>query len=116
MEKDQTPVRAEEGIRRTIRHLRRSLRVERAVLFGSHARGDADTWSDSDLAIVSPDFSGMEHRRLMDLLVEVALAIDPRVEIRPYTPKDLKEARPTSLLGQILKEGRLVYKNGRFQL
>jgi predicted nucleotidyltransferase len=90
--------------------------VDRAVLFGSHARGDADTWSDVDLAIVSRDFAGMGHRRMMDLLVEVALVVDPRVEIRPYTPKDVKEARPSNFLGHILKEGKVVYKDGRFRL
>jgi hypothetical protein len=52
----------------------------------------------------------------MDLLVEVALAVDPRVEVRPYTPRNLKEARPTNFLGHILKHGKIVYRNGKFLL
>ena len=90
--------------------------MDQAVLFGSHARGDADQWSDVDLAVVSSDFSQLSHTRLMDLLVEVSLAVDPSVEVRPYTPKDLKEARPTNFFGHILAEGKVVYKDGEFFL
>jgi predicted nucleotidyltransferase len=90
--------------------------VDQAVLFGAHARGDADEWSDIDLAVVSPDFARMSHPKLMDLLVEVSLAVDPAVEIRPYTPRDLRERRPTNFLGHIVAEGRVVYKDGKFLL
>jgi hypothetical protein len=52
----------------------------------------------------------------MDLLVEVVLTLDPSIEIRPYTPKDLRNARPTNFLGHILAEGKVVYKDGQFLL
>lgn len=52
----------------------------------------------------------------MDLLVEVALAVGPSVEIRPYTPRELRDARPTNFLGHILAKGRVVYKHGEFLL
>ncbi len=114
MEKTKTAARTEELVRRTIEHLRQKVRVDQVVLFGSHARGDADEWSDVDLAIISPDFARMSHPKLMDLLVQVSLAVDPAVEIRPYTPRDLKEARPTNFLGHILAEGRVVYRDGTY--
>jgi len=103
-------------IRRTIEHLQRRVRVLQVVLFGSHARGEADTWSDVDLAVVSPDFAQMSHRNVMDLLVETVLETDSSVEIRPYTPRDLREARPTNFLGHILAEGKVVYIDGEFFL
>jgi predicted nucleotidyltransferase len=106
----------EQIIRRTIEHLQRRVRVRQAVLFGSHARGEADAWSDVDLAVISPDFARMSHRKLMDLLVETVLETDSAVEIRPYTPRDLKEARPTNFLGYIVAEGKVVYKDGEFFL
>ena len=31
----------------------------------------------------------MSHPQVIDLLVEVALAVDPRVEIRAYTPRGI---------------------------
>lgn len=116
MDSVKTAARTEEIVRQTVERLRERVRVHQVILFGSHARGESDEWSDVDLAVVSPDFAHMSHRRLIDLLVEVILAVDPCVEIRPYTPKDLKEARPTNFLGQILKEGKVVYKNGIFSL
>jgi len=96
--------------------LLRKIRIDQAVLFGSHARGEADRWSDVDVAVISPDFARMSHKKVMDLLVEVALTVDPSVEIRPYTPKDLKQARPTNFLGHILAKGKLVYGDGKFLL
>lgn len=56
----------------------------------------------------------MSHEKLMDLLVAVGLNVDPSVEVRAYTPRDLKEARPTNFLGHILTKGKLVYKDGQF--
>jgi predicted nucleotidyltransferase len=84
--------------------------VQQAILFGSHARGAADEWSDVDLAVVSPDFAKMTHRQIIDLLVEVALAVDPRVEIRAYRPRDLTGARATNFLGYVLATGKVVYR------
>jgi len=116
MEEIKTPANTEEVIRRAIEYLQQRVRIHQAILFGSHARGEADVWSDVDLAVISPDFAQMSHRKIMDLLVDVALRVEPCVEIRPYTPKDLKEARPTNFLGHILAEGKIVYKDGEFFL
>jgi predicted nucleotidyltransferase len=108
--------RIEKIVRQAVDRLRERVRIQQVVLFGSHARGEADAWSDVDLAVISPDFARMTHRKIMDLLVEVALAVDPSVEIRPYTPRELRDARPTNFLGHILAEGRVVYKHGEFLL
>jgi predicted nucleotidyltransferase len=84
--------------------------VQRVILFGSHARGEADEWSDLDLAVVSPDFNRMSPAQRMDLLVELAMTVGAMVEVRPYTPEDLEEARPTNFLGHILHEGKIVFE------
>jgi uncharacterized protein len=104
----------EEVIRQAIEYLLQKIRIDQAVLFGSHARGEADEWSDVDLAVISPDFARMSHKKVMDLLVEVGVTVHSSVEIRPYTPKDLKEARPTNFLGYVLAQGKLVYRDGKF--
>ena len=116
METAETASDTEKIIRRAIEYLRQKIQVHQAILFGSHARREADQWSDVDLAVISPDFAWMRQRKVMDLLVEVALAVDPSIEIRPYTPQDLEEARPTNFLGRILAEGKVVYKGGEFLL
>jgi predicted nucleotidyltransferase len=115
MEATETATHTEKVIRQTIEELlQRRIRIHQAVLFGSHARGEADEWSDIDLAVISPDFAHLSHKEMIGLLVEVALSVDPSVEIRPYTPQDLKNARPTNFLGHILAEGRIVYKDSQF--
>jgi len=116
VEEVKAATQTEDLIRRTLEYLRQRIKVEQAVLFGSHARGGADEWSDVDLAVISPDFARMPHARLMDLLVDVSLAVDPSVEIRAYTPQELREARPSNFLGHILAEGKVVYRDGKFLL
>ena len=116
MEEVKAATQTEDLIRRTLEYLRQRIKVEQAVLFGSHARGGADEWSDVDLAVISPDFARMPHAQLMDLLVDVSLAVDPSVEIRAYTPQELREARPSNFLGHILAEGKVVYRDGKFLL
>ncbi len=116
METSKAATRTEEIVRRTIERLQQKIRVQEAILFGSHAQGEADAWSDLDLAVISPDFSRLSHRKIVSLLAEVALAVDPSVEIRPYTTQDLKEARPTNFLGHILTVGKVVYRDGEFLL
>ena len=116
METTKTATGTEEIIRRAVERLRQEIRVDQAILFGSHAQGDADAWSDVDLAVISPDFSRLSHHKVIGLLAEVALAVDPSVEIRPYTPWDLREARPTNFLGHILAVGKVMYEDGEFLL
>ena len=116
MAKAKRSANPDEVIRQAIEYLLQKIRVDQAVLFGSHARGEANEWSDVDLAIISPDFARMSHQKVMDLLVDVAVAVDSSVEIRPYTPNDLKEARATNFLGYIPAEGKVVYGDGKFLL
>jgi predicted nucleotidyltransferase len=43
------------------------LRVEKAYLFGSQARGNAREWSDIDIAVISKSFSGNRFDDMMSL-------------------------------------------------
>lgn len=38
-----------------------NIRIERTILFGSQVRGKTTEWSDIDVALVSPDFSGSRY-------------------------------------------------------
>ena len=51
-----------------------------AVLFGSHARGDACPDSDIDLLVVTPEFDGLYDRRQVDLLWALRAFTDSRIE------------------------------------
>jgi predicted nucleotidyltransferase len=78
------------------------IRIERAVLFGSYARGYAHEWSDIDVALVSPDFSGV---RFYDrkMLNPFMLNVDTRIETHPFRPEDFTEEDP--FVEEIMRTG-----------
>ena len=61
-------------------------RLERVVLFGSRARGDADEESDYDIAVFLRDLSNQqaEMNRLADLATDVLCAGGPFIHAMPY--------------------------------
>lgn len=69
------------------RRLRRRIRVEQMILFGSRARGDWLLTSDADVMIVSPDFAG---RRFVDRCAEILQDWRGRVDLKVfcYTPTE----------------------------
>ena len=77
--------------------------VSEAYLFGSVAKGLADTDSDIDVAVVSSDFQGIpyydiqkisKHRRKIDL----------RLEIHPFSLREI-ETEPSHFFLKIKREG-----------
>jgi predicted nucleotidyltransferase len=94
---------AVEAVEKFLRLLRdANIKVERAILFGSHARGVAGKWSDIDIAIVSPDFSGV---RFYDskMLVPLILKSDTRIEVHPFSPEDFTEE--DAFVKEIIEKG-----------
>jgi predicted nucleotidyltransferase len=79
--------------------------VEKAILFGSSLRGEAQEGSDIDLLIVSPDFARMNTRERLELLGLAAARIWEPVETIGYTPQELSKAEPATLLQEILQTG-----------
>jgi predicted nucleotidyltransferase len=59
------------------------LRVSRAVLFGSWARGEAHPDSDIDLVVIAPEFDGQRDRSLVDRLWELTASIPGAWRIEP---------------------------------
>ncbi|GBD95453.1 MAG TPA: nucleotidyltransferase domain-containing protein [Nitrospirae bacterium] len=78
------------------------INIERIILFGSYAKGNAGEWSDMDIAIVSPDFSGMPFydRKMLNSFI---LKIDSRIEVHPFRPEDFTE--DNLFVKEILKNG-----------
>ncbi len=85
-----------ESIFRDIRKLiaeleKENIRIERAILFGSHARGSASEYSDIDVALVSPDFSGT---RFLDnqRMIKATLRVNHGIETHPFTREDFLDS------------------------
>ncbi|MDR4506850.1 MAG: nucleotidyltransferase domain-containing protein [Candidatus Brocadiaceae bacterium] len=92
-----------EKLKRFLRMVSQSgLHIERAIIFGSYAKGNAGTWSDIDIALVSKDFTGTrfyDRQRLNRYLIK----IDSRIEPHPFTTEDF--TRDNLFVDQIIKEG-----------
>ncbi len=78
------------------------LRIDAAYLYGSQAAGTAHSWSDIDVAIVSPGFSdNLFEDRLA--LMRWAAAIDDRIEPQPFRPERFGPGDP--LASEISRNG-----------
>ncbi len=94
-----------EIIREFVIRLRKDLRVERVILFGSRVREDFLKDSDYDLVIVSPDFDGTPFIKRM-VLVSRYWPPDLALEALCYTPEEFeKKSRQIGIVSQAIKEG-----------
>ena len=80
-------------------------RIERVVLFGSRARGDAREDSDYDVAVFLEDLTDRWHEfhRLADLRTDILSDTGMFVEARPFRAGAYGE--PTLLMHEIRGEG-----------
>ncbi|MDA0268552.1 MAG: nucleotidyltransferase domain-containing protein [Cyanobacteria bacterium] len=82
------------------------------ILFGSHARGDANPDSDIDLLVV---FQQLSHKRKMAISIRKVLSDLPVAkDIIVTTPKEIDEYGDLigTVLRPALKEGKTLYEQG----
>jgi predicted nucleotidyltransferase len=87
--------------------LRRQPRVQRAILFGSYARGRRDLFTDLDILIVmdSPlDFV----TRTAEMVRLLACSVD--VDVLVYTPEELERNVDQAFIHHVLEEGTTFYE------
>ncbi|KXG77505.1 hypothetical protein AN618_10570 [Fervidicola ferrireducens] len=91
--------------------LRKYIKINRVILFGSYAKGDALKESDVDLAIVSEDFGKMSFFERLELLYK-CWNYDVGADLLGYTPEEFEElANKISFVAEILKTGIDVTSN-----
>jgi predicted nucleotidyltransferase len=80
-------------------------RIERVVLFGSRARGDAHDDSDYDIAVFLKDLTDRweELDRLADLRSAILDETEAFIDAKPYRAGDDRER--TSLMQEIRRDG-----------
>ena len=80
-------------------------RIERVVLFGSRARGDAHERSDYDIAVFLKDLTDRwrEFHRLADLRSDILADTGVFIEARPFRAGGYRECTP--LMHEIRREG-----------
>ena len=70
-----------------------NIHVEKALVFGSRARGGSDNWSDIDIALVSKDFEGIRFKD-KDKIRRITLSVSPMLSPLPFRAEDFSENDP----------------------
>ncbi|MCX7047405.1 MAG: nucleotidyltransferase domain-containing protein [Candidatus Sumerlaeota bacterium] len=77
--------------RRYVQELRnQNIHIEAAILFGSHACGQAREWSDIDIALVSNDFEGNPFLDIQKI-ARATWTVDSRIEPKTFRPEEFNE-------------------------
>ena len=85
--------------------------IEKAILFGSHARDDASRHSDIDLILVK-NTSLRFLDRYDGVLSSFSRALPQYdVDLLIYTPKELEEISHRPFIRRALKEGKVLYES-----
>ena len=101
------------GVMNYLRVLRdNGIPVHFGVVYGSHARGNPDFWSDIDVIVVSPRFDGVYSRKDIDRLWRLAARTDSRIEPVPCGVNQWEEDGSSALLEIARREGERVDLGG----
>jgi len=82
--------------------------VSFGVVFGSHARGEADQWSDIDLLVVSPRFDQTLKRADIDLIWRLAARTDSRIEPIPVGQGQYLTDDSSAIIEIARREGQVI--------
>jgi predicted nucleotidyltransferase len=84
------------------------IHARRAVLFGSHAKGTADEWSDIDLVVIAPELEPPTNHQLVNKLWELRATTDSHVEPIPCGEREWETDQSRPILEIARREGILV--------
>ena len=82
--------------------------VRFGIIFGSHATGRSDRWSDIDVLVVSPLFDVPRNRRDIDLLWRLAAKSDSRIEPIPCGERQWEEDSSSAIVEIARREGETI--------
>lgn len=97
------PEAVRSGVEKYLDRLRQEIPVEKAMLFGSYARGTFDSGSDIDLAIFSDYFRGM--RRVDSIAFLLSRAADIDLDLEPLAFTYDEYAERIGLVDEIIRTG-----------
>jgi len=102
-------------LREFIRLLEGDVRLYAVVLFGSYARGTPEEFSDIDVAVFSEDF-GENPLDDMKKLFKLRRKIDTYIEPLTFSKQDFMDHSKADFIEEILRSGKIIYKDGAISL
>ncbi|MGD2159504.1 MAG: nucleotidyltransferase domain-containing protein [Anaerolineales bacterium] len=85
---------------------RADIHVSRAILFGSHVRGDSHPDSDIDILVIAPEFDEPFDKRRVDLLWELRARSDSRIEPIPVGERQWQEDDASAIIEIARRKGK----------
>lgn len=92
--------------------LAKKIKVEKAILFGSAARGKIGRNSDIDLLILSPAFANLRDDQRLDILYTARKSDATQnvpMDIFGLTPEEYSQAGVLSITAEIKENGREIF-------
>ncbi len=93
-----------------VERLKRSVRVDTVILFGSHASGSAHEGSDIDLAVISRAFDRMSTWERQDLIARATVGRAYRIAPVAFSLSEYREHNPSSFISEVVRTGTVVYQ------
>ncbi|MBC8413333.1 nucleotidyltransferase domain-containing protein [bacterium] len=84
--------------------IKKGIRIDKVILFGSYASGNIHEVSDIDIAIISSDF-GKDRYEEGKMLFQAAWRIDPRLEPLPISTHAYKNDTWLPIIYEIREKG-----------
>lgn len=81
-----------------------------ALLYGSFVRGQENTFSDIDVALVIEEKPGSDALENEINLKRMRHSIDPRISPTVFYMDEYNERKPASFISEVLRTGQVVYK------
>jgi uncharacterized protein len=88
----------------------RGIKVNKLILYGSHAYGHPRPDSDIDIAVISKSFDKKGMLRRQELLGEAIFQLKEPVELIGYGYEELQRAPTLTFLSEIVSKGKVVYE------
>jgi len=98
----------EEQLQSIVEVIRKVEKIEKAIIFGSRARGDYQKTSDIDIAIYAPEISSLELNLLRDELEQ--LDIIYKIDV-----VDFFNISKQGLIENIKEEGKVIYEKADYR-
>jgi predicted nucleotidyltransferase len=84
------------------------IHAQRAVLFGSFARGQGGNFSDIDLVVIAPEFDGKREIELIKRLWRTTMLADNRIEPIPCGEREWEMDQTRPILEIARREGVVI--------